>query len=290
MRGDAKGTSERLEAIRIRLLGGFEVTVGARTIEEGAWRLRKAANLVKLLALAAGNRLHREQVMYTLWPELEIRAASNNLRQTVHTARRTFDLSMGSRYLASRDESLVMCPESSLWVDVDAFEEAARTARRSREPALYRAALDLYTGELLPTDRYEEWAEEPRRRLQETYLSLLLGLAHLHEELADYDSAIEALRRVVSEEPTREEAHVGLMRLYALAGNSGEALAQYGRLEETLSRALGTEPAASSRALREEITAGRFPPTEGQFLNSSSEGPPDAGKHNLPAPRASRCK
>ena len=91
----------------------------------------------------------------------------------------------------------------------------------------------------------------------------------------------------MSEEPTREEAHVGLMRLYALAGNSGEALAQYGRLEETLSRALGTEPAASSRALREEITAGRFPPTEGQFLTSSSEGPPDAGKHNLPAPRSS---
>jgi DNA-binding SARP family transcriptional activator len=80
MRRDAKGTSERLEAIRIRLLGGFEVTVGARTIEEGAWRLRKAANLLKLLALAAGNRLHREQVMYTLWPELGISAASNNLR------------------------------------------------------------------------------------------------------------------------------------------------------------------------------------------------------------------
>ena len=138
MRGDTEGTSERLEAIRIRLLGGFEVTVGARIIGEGAWRLRKAASLVKLLALAAGNRLHREQVMYTLWPELGISAASNNLRRTLHTARRTFDLSMGSGYLASREESLVLSPESSLWVDVDAFEEAARTARRSREPALYR--------------------------------------------------------------------------------------------------------------------------------------------------------
>jgi DNA-binding SARP family transcriptional activator len=151
MRGGAKGASERLEAIRIRLLGGFEVTVGVRTIEDGAWRLRKAANLVKLLALAAGNRLHREQVMDTLWPVLGISATSNNLRQTVHTARRAFDLSMGSLYLASPDESLVLCPVSSLWVDVDAFEEAARTARRSREPAVYRAALDLYTGELLPT-------------------------------------------------------------------------------------------------------------------------------------------
>jgi predicted ATPase/DNA-binding SARP family transcriptional activator/DNA-binding CsgD family transcriptional regulator len=287
MRERAKGTSERLEAIRIRLLGGFQVTVGARTIEDGAWRLRKAANLVKLLALAAGNRLHREQVMDTLWPELGISAASNNLRQTVHTARRTFDLSMGSRYLASRDESLVLCPESSLWVDVDAFEEAARTARRSHEPALYRAALDLYTGELLPTDRYEEWAEEPRRRLQETHLSLLLGLAHLHEELADYDSAIEALRRAVSEEPTREEAYARLMRLYALVGNEGEALAQYGRLEETLSRALGAEPATSSRALGEEIAAGRFPPTEGRSLEVPPDGPSDAAKHNLPATRSS---
>jgi two-component SAPR family response regulator len=126
MRGDAKGTSERLEAIRIRLLGGFEVTLGARSIEEGAWRLRKAANLLKLLALAAANRLHPEQVMDTLWPELGISAASNNLRQTVHSARRTLDPTMGSLYLASRDESLVLCPERSLWVDVDAFEEAAR--------------------------------------------------------------------------------------------------------------------------------------------------------------------
>jgi predicted ATPase/DNA-binding SARP family transcriptional activator/DNA-binding CsgD family transcriptional regulator len=287
MRGDAKGTSETLEAIRIRLLGGFEVTVGARTIEDDAWRLRKAANLVKLLALTAGNRLHREQVMDTLWPELGISAASNNLRQTVHTARRILDPTMGSSYLASRDESLVLCPESSLWVDVDAFEEATRSARRSHEPAAYEAALELYAGKLLPGDRYEEWAEEPRRRLQESYLSLQFGLANLHEDLGDYDSAIEALGRVVSEQPTREEAHAGLMRLYALVGNNKEALTQYGRLEETLSRALGTEPAASSRALREEIAAGRFPPTEGQSLASPPEGPPGASMHNLPAPRSS---
>src|SRR5918995_260940 len=287
MHNPSRETGRKPGAVRIRLLGGFEVSVGARAIEEDAWRLRKAANLVKLLALAAGNRLHREQVMYTLWPELGIRAASNNLRQTVHTARRTFDPSMGSLYLASRDESLVLCPESSLWVDVDAFEEAARAARRSREPAVYRAALDLYIGELLPSDRYEEWADEPRRRLQEMYLSLLLGLAHLHEELADYDSAIETLRRVVLEEPTHEEAYAGLMRLYALVGNNGEALAQYGRLEETLSRALGTEPTASSRALREEIAAGRLPPTEGQSLASTPEGQPNAAKHNLPATRSS---
>jgi hypothetical protein len=115
MRMDAKGTSERLEAVRIRLLGGFEVSVGARTIKEGDWRLRKAASLIKLLALASGNPLHREQLTYTLWPNLGISAASNNLRQTVHAARRILDAAMGSSYLASREESLVLCPQSSLW-------------------------------------------------------------------------------------------------------------------------------------------------------------------------------
>jgi DNA-binding SARP family transcriptional activator len=101
---------------------------------------------------------------------------------------------------------------------------------RQERPLLARASglrgpLDLYAEELLPGDRYEEWAEEHRRRLRETYLSLLLGLARLHEYRADYDSAAEVLRRAVGEEPTREEAHVGLMRLYALKGSKGEALA-----------------------------------------------------------------
>ena len=76
-------------------------------------------------------------------------------------------------------------------MDTQAFGESAATARRSQDPAAYRATLDLYTGELLPADRYEEWAEEHRRRLRETYLSLMLGLAGLHEERGDYDSAAE---------------------------------------------------------------------------------------------------
>jgi len=172
-------------------------------------------------------------------------------------------------------------------VDTRVFEEAARNARSSGEPAAYEAALALYAGELLPGDRYEEWAEEHRRRLRETYLSLLLGLAYLQEERADHDSAIETLGRIVMEEPAREEAHVKLMRLHALSGSKDEALAQYGRLEKILLEELGTEPAASSRALKEEIAAGRFPPNPAPSPASPPEETPGAYRHNLPAARSS---
>jgi predicted ATPase/DNA-binding SARP family transcriptional activator/DNA-binding CsgD family transcriptional regulator len=277
------------ETVRIRLLGGYRVSVGDRTVRRDSWRMRKAAGLVKLLALAPGHHLHREQAMETLWPELGRRAASNNLRQALHAARGALDpdSQVGSRYLASEDESLVLCPEGRLWVDSEGFEEAARNAQRSREPAAYEAALDLYAGELLPGDRYEAWTEGHRRRLRETYLSLLLGLARLHEDRADYDAAVEMLRRSVGEEPTREEAHVGLMRLYALKGSKAEALAQYGWFEEILLTELGTRPAASSRALKEEISAGRFPYEEVRFPVSPPGIASSDDKHNLPAARTS---
>ena len=115
--------------------------------------------------------------MEALWPDSGRKGASNSLRRTLHSARRVLDPDAGSRYLASEDEQLVLCPDASLWVDVEAFEEAAAAARRSRVSAAYRAALDLYAGDLLPSDRYEGWAEEKRRESRRLHLELLVELA-----------------------------------------------------------------------------------------------------------------
>jgi predicted ATPase/DNA-binding SARP family transcriptional activator/DNA-binding CsgD family transcriptional regulator len=275
------------EAVRVKLLGGFSVSVGDRAIERDEWRLKKAAALVKLLALAPGHRLHREQAMDLLWPDVGKKAASNSLRRTLHAARRTLDPAEGSGYMASEDESLVLCPGGDLWIDVDAFEQAAATARRSREPAAHRAALDLYAGEILPEDRYEGWAEGRREELRHLRLALLVELAELYEEHGDFTPAIEVLQKIIADGPTNEEAHAHLMRLYALSGREGDALAQYERLRDTLSRQLSAEPSTTTRKLREDIAVGRFPMTITRPADSSHEDTLGTTKHNLPAPRSS---
>jgi DNA-binding SARP family transcriptional activator len=143
------------ETLRIWLLGGFRVLVGSRNIRDDQWHLRKAGSLLKVLALAEGHRLHREQVMELLWPDLDPKAALNNLHYALHVARRTLEpaalassSAAASRYLRLQDDQLTLCPDSPLWVDVEAFEEAAVTARRTLEPQAFRAAIDLYAGEL----------------------------------------------------------------------------------------------------------------------------------------------
>jgi hypothetical protein len=57
------------EAIRVWLLGGFRFSVGSRAFEENRWRLKKAASLGKLLALAPYYKMHRERVTDLLWPD-----------------------------------------------------------------------------------------------------------------------------------------------------------------------------------------------------------------------------
>ncbi|MFD0274908.1 BTAD domain-containing putative transcriptional regulator [Kitasatospora sp. NPDC127111] len=244
--------------LRIRLLGGFLVRVGPREIAADAWRLRKSRNLVKLLALAPGHRLHREQVLDALWPELPTEAGANQLRKALHEARRTLDPDPAAlhRYLEA-GESLAL-HGGPLLVDVDEFEHAALHARRSRDPDAYERAVARYGGDLLPEDRYEEWAVEREHALHAEYLALLVELGGLREARADTDGAAAALRRAVAADPLHEEASLALMRVYALAGRRHESLHEYDRLTAALERASGGAegPGPAAQRLREQVRTG----------------------------------
>jgi predicted ATPase len=199
--------------VRITLLGGFAASVDGTDVPEAAWRLKKARELVKLLALAPGHRLHREQVMDVLWRDRSPSAAANNLNQAVHVARRA----LLPDAIEVRDEVLALVAD----VDVDRFELAAAGARRVASGASYRAALRVYGGELLPENRYDDWAESRRSEL-----------AALAEELAHEAAALAAADRFelpadtssfIGRERELEELD-GLLqttRLLTLAGTGG---------------------------------------------------------------------
>jgi predicted ATPase len=157
--------------ISVVLLGGFAAAVDGSPVPETAWRLKKARELVKLLALAPGHRLHREQVMDVLWRDRAPAAAANNLHQAVYVARRALDASA----IEVREEVLHLSAE----IDVDRLELAAAEARRMGSATAYRTALSLYGGELLPENRYDDWVAQRREELGELAGELEAELAAL---------------------------------------------------------------------------------------------------------------
>jgi len=95
-------------------------------VADRAWRLRKAKALVKILALAADRRVHREQLAELLWPDRDAAAAANNLNQALYAARRALDGAGadGAAALTLIDGAVVLDAR----VDGDAFEAAAARA------------------------------------------------------------------------------------------------------------------------------------------------------------------
>lgn len=252
------------KGLRVVLLGAFQVWVGDRAVEPSAWRLSKARDVIKLLALARGWRMQRDEVLELLWPDSDIDSAANNLYQVLHAARRAIDSvgGDGRALLSLEAETLALCPDGGLWVDVEEFEASARQALASHARSDYGTALKLYSGELLPDDRYSDWAIGRREILHRLSLDLMRGLASALEDAGETSAAADVLRQILVEDPTNESIHRDLMRLYAMSGDRSAAARQYDVLERALHDELGVAPEKTSQSLRDDITMGRLAPIE----------------------------
>ena len=232
--------------LRISLLGSFHAEVGGLPVAEEAWRRNAARDLVKLLALQPGHRLHREELTDTLWPELDSSAGAGRLNKALHFARRA----LTADHIRLRGE-LLSLEADPLWVDVDAFDAAARRGDTEE-------ALTLFVGDLLPENRFDLWVEAPRAQLRARVASLLLDQAADRQANDDVRGAVSSLERLVGIDPLHEAAHARLMRLTAEAGDRHVALRWYGRLVEALREELGVDPSEELRRLHGDIAAGRL--------------------------------
>jgi DNA-binding SARP family transcriptional activator/tetratricopeptide (TPR) repeat protein len=225
--------------VEIRMLGGFEVLLDGEPLPAAGWPRPQAATLVKLLALAPGRRLHREQLIDRLWPDLAIADAAPRLHKLAHYARRA--LGDNRTAVVLRSDTVALLPDTEVVVDVDVFERAAEEALADRTPVLTATALESYGGTLLPEDLYEPWAQNRREHLRSRYRDLL-RLAGRWDDL-------------LREDPADEDGHVALMMQHVEAGDHRAALRQFERMDAALRRELGVGPGPRALTVRDQILA-----------------------------------
>ena len=224
--------------VQIDMLGQFRVRIDGRAVADAEWRRARSVALVKLLALATGHRMHREQAMEALWPEMSPESSSANLRKAVHFARRA----LGAHdVIRIENDTVTLAPELDLQIDVELFESEARQALGASDAAACVRAADLYRGDLLPDDVYVGWTEMTRERLRRMHARVL--------------RAGRLWERVLEADPTDEEAQGAVMQAALDAGNRGEVIRQFQRLRERLRIDLGVGPAAGTVAIYERAIA-----------------------------------
>jgi predicted ATPase/DNA-binding SARP family transcriptional activator len=221
--------------VDIRLLGGFEVIVDGHRILEDSWSRHDSAALVKLLALSRGHRLHREQVLDALWPDLLVERSAPRLHKAAHYARGA----LGARdAVVLSGDAVELFPDAEVTVDLDGFDQAVAEAKADGVADLAEEAVRHYRGDLLPDDLYEPWTERPRERLRLQHLELLRALGRW-EQVLEADAA-------------DEQAHLQLVEEHIHRGDRRAALRQLEQMELVLERELGTSPSSAAMALREQ--------------------------------------
>lgn len=144
------------------VMGGFRLDCGCQTVPDLVFRRRSTKSLLKILATDPTHRMHREQLYDLFWPDLRPEAAQNNLRRAIYHARQAMSAAgSGCGSVLRVADEMVLLEDTDavkVWIDADRFEAMADKTLSQNRPDLMEEALALYSGDLLPEDRYADWA------------------------------------------------------------------------------------------------------------------------------------
>jgi adenylate cyclase len=259
--------------LSIHVLGPMQVTLGGQAIAR--FESEKARALLAYLAVESDRPHLRDSLAEMLWPERPAGAASANLRHTLATLRRAIGdaqdaIADGHQaeppFLLATRQTIQFNSASDAWVDVSAFLALLHTSRPTDQPPMQslEEAVGLCRGAFLEdvsvTDcaELEEWLLLTRERLRRLALDALYQLANGHEQLGQWDRALQHAWREVALEPWDERAQRQVIRLLALTGQRNAALAQYETCRTTLAGELGVEPETETTQLFERIRDGKI--------------------------------
>jgi two-component SAPR family response regulator len=100
-----------------------------------------------------------------------------------------------------------------VWTDVDEFDERYETGRRLEKrgdleaaAVEYERAIELYRGDYLIEDLYDDWTMVERERLSNAYTDMLGRLAVYYVETGEYQESIKACYRVLEKDRCHETA------------------------------------------------------------------------------------
>ena len=268
----AQEAEREQSTLRIYALGQFRLErrnprdpLEWQTVTDSSWQHQRVRALLGCLVSVGGRKLTREQIMDSLWPDLDAETATNRLDRSVHSLRQLFEPTRSkiasSPLLLTEREVLVLADNPRIWIDADAFEDLITRANEStdagQKESLLREAANLYAGPFLPEDSKNEWTRTRRDSLQRSWIGLLLDLADLQIARDALTSALDPLDRLLSIDPTNEAGVQRLMGLLAQLGRRGEALRAYKRLHTVLQQEYRIAPLPETRAIYDALRAGR---------------------------------
>lgn len=179
--------------------------------------------------LALEGPTQRQRLAELLWPESTADAARNVLRQRVFQLKKQF----GDGLLVVGRNTLALHP--GVEHDLEASDDVLSPLSAE------------FSGEL------SLWLEKQRLQRLQRRSDALAAAADQAEAAADWASALQCARQLLTLNPLSEAAHRRVMHLHYLAGDRAAALLAFDACEKHLKDEIGTRPSSETLLLLETI-------------------------------------
>ncbi len=253
-------------SLRVHFFGHFEMLCDGETLPLG--RNGKALTIFKYLLANRNRPVSQDHLMGWLWPESNLKKARWSLNSAIHGLRKLLSgcpPAASVNYVLLEEGYYRLCPTVQVETDVDEFDAHYEQGRRLEKAgraeeaaAEYEKAVELYRGDYLIEDLYEDWTMVERERLANAYAEMLDRLAAHYMETGQLRESIRACYQALEKDRCHEDSYRLLMRCYARLGMRGRALRQFRLCEKILGQMYGTAPSPETRSLYRSLLEGEI--------------------------------
>lgn len=238
-----------------RILGPLEVRANGEWTAIGAPKWR---SVLAVLLLRPGQLVSTERLIGEIWDGGAPPAKAANLVSVyVHRLRRLLGDNGGLLATRSPGYQLVLPPGA---LDAQQFEELATAGRRAlaagdphRAASLLTEALACWRGPALADVPPSPLISAEASRLEESRAETHILRLEADLRCGRAAQIIPELRRLLADDPLREELWALLMRALHGAGRQAAALTEYARAREVIADELGVDPGPELQRLYAEI-------------------------------------
>lgn len=240
---------ESAPPLKVCCLGKFRVFCGDEEIPPARWKSRKKAkDLFKYLVATKERGYQPKDVfMELLWPEEDPEKTVNRFHVTLSALRKILEpeLTKGKRssYILSDEDSYLINLGEGGSVDTDTFLkelELAETHKDNTQTMMGHIlnAENIYQGDFLEEDIYNEWCIRKRDSYRDRYLSLLEQIITFFENAHDTEKCIRYANTYLEFDPYSEKIYQALMSYYSSIGNMAMVVLTYEKCKDAIEKDL----------------------------------------------------
>ncbi|MFN8598146.1 MAG: BTAD domain-containing putative transcriptional regulator [Anaerolineae bacterium] len=244
--------------LTVYTLGTFQLAVNDTPTNHTI--IGKSRTLFEYLLIHHEQPVARDVLMDVFWPNADPDSARNRLNVSLHHIRQALRNITDIPIVLFEEGAYCINPEFDLWIDAEEFDRHVRKGHQleaaERLPAAikeYELARDVYQGDFLADEPYEDWPVLTRERLRTDYLDMLDRLSRIYFDQGRYTDCVAMCQSILSHDDCREDAHCRLMQCYSRQNQRYLALRQYQVCVKALRTELDVEPASATTQMYERI-------------------------------------